>query len=418
MRIAVVGTGISGLVAAHLLAPQHELVVYEAGDHVGGHTHTHDVTVDGRTWAVDTGFIVFNERTYPNLLALFEKLGVRWKRSDMSFAVKCERTGLEYNGTSTNALFAQRTNLLRPRFWRMIRDILRFYREAPALLEGEDDRLTLGEYLRRERYSDAFVEEHLIPMGAAVWSTSPAGMLEFPARYLVRFFDNHGFLQVDDRPDWLVVEGGSRSYVEPLTAGFADAIRLHTPVTGIRRFADRVEIDSRSAGGESRTESFDRVVIASHGDTALRLLQDPSDQERDVLGCFQTQANETVLHTDASLLPRRSLARAAWNFHVTPEEQQAVTVTYWMNRLQGLEDAPDFLVTLNRTEAIDPDKILRRLSYRHPLYTPAAVEAQGRHAEINGVNRTHFCGAYWRYGFHEDGVVSALAAVEPLGVTP
>ena len=411
MKVAIVGTGISGMVAAYLMQSGCELTVFEAADRIGGHTNTVDVTRGDRTFAVDTGFIVFNERTYPNFIQLLGQLGVGWKNTEMSFSVRSDATGLEYNGTSLNALFAQRSNLVRPSFWRMVRDILRFYREARGLLDSNDDSITLGEYLRQNRYSKEFVRDHIVPMGAAVWSARPEAMDVFPARYLVRFFENHGFLQVEGRPQWLVVEGGSRTYAEALTASFRDRIRLSTPVREIRRRNGGVELTTR----DGSVERFDEVIIAAHSDQALRMLQDPSDLEREVLGAFQYQPNEAVLHTDASLLPRRPLARAAWNYHIPVEPADRATVTYWMNALQGIDSPEPFCVTLNCTDRIDPQKILRRFDYHHPVYTPAAVAAQARHAEISGVNGVHYCGAYWGFGFHEDGVKSALQVGRMLG---
>ncbi len=409
MKIAVVGSGISGMVAARRLAQRHEVTVFEAGSYLGGHTNTLEVEEAGKTLAVDTGFIVFNEHTYPNFCALLLELEVSWKASEMSFSVRNEATGLEYNGTSTDGLFAQRLNALRPSFWRMIRDILRFYREAPAVLEGRDD-VTLGDFLERGRYSRAFIEDHLIPMGAAVWSARPELMRTFPLRFLVQFFHNHGFLQVDDRPQWLVVEGGSRSYVEPLMRPLMDRVQLDTPIERVRRVAGGVEVTPHG-GAPLR---FDRAVLATHSDTSLRMLVDATATEREVLSAFGYQQNEAVLHTDASLMPRKQRAWASWNYHVTDPPTDLSTVTYWMNRLQGLEAERDYFVTLNRTEAIDPSKVLRTITYHHPIFTTATVAARQRHAEIDGVNGVHFCGAYWGYGFHEDGVNSALAVLRSM----
>ncbi len=408
MKIAIVGTGIAGNVAAHHLHRQHDITVFEAGSHLGGHTHTHDVEIAGKTYAVDTGFIVFNDWTYPNFIRLLDELGVESQPSSMSFSVRVEGRDLEYNGTSLNGLFAQRSNLLRPSFHRMIGEILRFNREAPALLEGDDDALTLGAYLRRQGYRHEFIEHYLVPMGAAIWSTDPRSMLEFPARYLVRFFHNHGMLSVDDRPIWRVVRGGSREYVRRLTAPFRERIRLDTPVTAIRRRPGHVEIDT----ADSPPQRFDAVFIAAHSDQALRLLADPSPLEREVLGAIPYQENEVVLHTDTRLLPKRKLAWAAWNYHVPAQPAERVAVTYNMNILQGIHAPVTFCVTLNRSADIDPRRILKRLTYHHPLFTRAGVAAQQRQAEVNGANRTFYCGAYWRFGFHEDGVVSALNALE------
>jgi predicted NAD/FAD-binding protein len=414
MKIAIVGTGISGMVAAYLLHRDHELTVFEAADYIGGHTNTIDVQMNGRTYAVDTGFIVFNDWTYPNFIALLKKLGVESQASDMSFSVKCEQTGLEYNGTSMNTLFAQRQNLLRPSFYRMIRDILRFNREALDLLDEPEPGPSLGSYLTAKSYSREFIEQYIVPMGAAIWSADQATMHEFPARYLVKFFKNHGMLSVNERPTWRVIKGGSQRYMERLIAPFRDRIQQSAPVESVVRHSDSVEI--RLTQEEvGRTMLFDHVIIAAHSDQALSMLADPSPTEREILGAIPYHDNEAVLHTDASLLPRRKLAWAAWNYHLLPNQPDRAVVTYHMNRLQGLTASHEFCVTLNHTQAIDPRKIIRRITYHHPVYSPAAVAAQKRHGEISGVNRTSYCGAYWGFGFHEDGVKSALAVCRPFG---
>lgn len=411
MKIAVIGTGIAGNVAAWHLSRAHEITVFEAGGHVGGHTHTHAVEQAGKVYNVDTGFIVFNDWTYPNFIRLLDELGVASQPSSMSFSVRDQRSGLEYNGTSLNTLFAQRRNLLRPPFWRMLRDILRFNRAAPALLDQPGDELGLGDYLAAHGYSREFVEHYIVPMGAAIWSTDPDRMLRFPARFFVRFFHNHGMLSVDARPQWRVVRDGSARYVEKLTAPFRDRIRLDTPVEWVRRLPGQVLVKARGLD----TERYDAVFLACHSDQALRLLADPSAPEREVLGAIPYQRNEAVLHTDTRLLPRKRLAWAAWNYHVLPENRGRVALTYNMNILQSLDAPTPFLVTLNHSDAIDPARIIRRLAYDHPLFTPQGVAAQARQREINGPLHTYFCGAYWRNGFHEDGVVSALSALEHFG---
>ncbi len=411
MKIAVVGTGIAGMVAARRLHAEHDLTVFEAGDWIGGHTNTVDVDTAGGKLAIDTGFIVFNERTYPRFCALLRAIGVEWQASEMSFSVSSRASGLEYNGSSLGGMLARRSNALRPSFWRMMRDIFRFYREAPRLLENPDDETTLGEYLARGGYSQIFVEQHLIPMGAAVWSARPERMLAFPARFLVEFFRNHGFLEVDNRPQWLVVRGGSREYVKRLVAPYRDRIRLRTPVVAVRRTSTGVSV--RTAAGEETL--FDRVVLATHADTSLAMLRDATPAEHDVLGAFEYQRNEAVLHTDVAVMPRRRRAWASWNYYVADPPAELPTVTYWMNRLQGLDTRTDYFVTLNRTAAIAEDAVVRRFVYHHPIYSLDAVRAQKRHAEIDGENGVHFCGAYWGFGFHEDGVASALRVVERLG---
>jgi predicted NAD/FAD-binding protein len=406
MRIAVVGSGIAGNVVAHSLHREHEIVVFEAGDHVGGHTHTHSIEVGGETFAVDTGFIVFNDWTYPNFIRLLDELGVESQPSPMSFSVRADGANLEYNGTTLNSLFAQRRNLVRPSFYRMIRDILRFNREALELKNAGEE-VPLGKYLTRNGYSRTFVDHYLVPMGAAIWSTSAERMLDFPARFFVRFFANHGMLSVDERPQWRVVKGGSARYVEKLTAPFRDRIRLGAAVESIRRLPDRVLVKAR--GYEA--ESFDHVFLACHSDQALALLNDPTPLEREVLGAFPYQENEAVLHTDTSLLPKRRRAWAAWNYHVSPVSGERVTLTYNMNILQSLAARETLCVTLNSRDEIDSAKILKRIVYHHPLFTPRGVAAQAQQHAVN-CERTYYCGAYWRYGFHEDGVVSALQALD------
>lgn len=404
MKLAIVGTGIAGLTAAHKLHPRHEITVFEANDHVGGHTHTHDIELGGRHWAIDTGFIVFNDWTYPNFIALMDELGVASQPSSMSFSVRCEKTGLEYNGTTLNTLFAQRRNLFSPSFHGMIRDILRFNREARGFLETGDDDTRLGDYLSANGYRREFREHYIIPMGAAIWSAAPGDMLNFPARYFIRFFHNHGMLSVDRRPQWRVIRGGSRSYVDPLTAPFRERIHRAMPVARIARDADGVTLRT-ATGAEAR---FDAVVLACHSDQALALLERPTAVERELLGAIPYQENEAILHTDASVLPRAKLAWAAWNYHIPRAARDRVAVTYNMNILQGLDAPETFCVSLNDGERIDPARILRRLTYHHPAYTPAGVAAQARHGEISGVNRTYYAGAYWGFGFHEDGVKSGL----------
>ena len=410
MKIAVVGTGISGMVGAWLLARQHDVTVFEARDRLGGHTNTVDVDIDGRHFCIDTGFIVHNPRTYPNLIRIFDALGVATGPTEMSFSVKEVASGLEY---SSQAILARRRNIMSPRVLRMVRDILRFNREAPGLLENSGERVTLGELLRQRGYSQAFVDLYIVPMGAAIWSTDPKRMLSFPAHTFIRFLMNHGLTSLTDRPLWRVVEGGSREYVKKLTSSYSDRIRLESPVEKIRRHELGVELTVRG----QQPEHFDRVVLATHSDQALRMLADPSDAEREILGAMRYQANDAVLHTDVSLLPRRRRAWASWNYLVPARPESRVIVTYDMNRLQGLEDAPvTFCVSLNSGNRIDPSKVLYRTVYEHPLYTPESVAAQRRVDEISGVRNTYYCGAYWRYGFHEDGVVSAIAAASKLGV--
>lgn len=410
MKIAIVGSGIAGLVAAYKLHRQHEITVFESDDRLGGHTHTHDIDLGGQIWPVDTGFIVFNDWTYPNFIRLMDDIGVASQPSAMSFSVSCQRTGLEYNGTTLNALFAQRRNLLNPGFYRMILDILRFNREAPALLQEDDDQTSLGDYLAAGGYSRRFREHYILPMGGAIWSATPERMLAFPARYFIRFFHNHGMLSVDERPVWRVIRGGSRAYLGPLTAGFADRIRLATPVASIVRDENGATLRFR----DGAAERFDAVILACHSDQALRLLDDPSPAEYDILSAIPYQENEAVLHTDTALLPRSRLAWAAWNYHILREARDRIAVTYNMNILQGLAAPETFCVSLNPGIAIDPARIIKRLTYHHPVYTPEGIAAQRRHADISGVYHTYYAGAYWGYGFHEDGVKSGLRVVEQI----
>ena len=411
MRIAVVGSGIAGLASAWLLAREHAVTLYEANDYLGGHTHTHDIELAGRHYAVDTGFIVFNPQHYPLLSRLFAELGVASQPTTMSFAVRNEASGLEYNATSLDTLFCQRRNLASPRFWGMLRDLARFYREAPALLSMQGPGPTLGEYLAEHRYGALFRDDHLVPMASALWSSPSAQILQFPAKYLVQFMANHHMLQISGRPQWRVVRGGSSSYVRALRARWTVQERPACPVRAVRRDAEGVQIDSLAG-----SERYDQVVLACHSDQALALLADATPREREILGAMTYQANDTVLHTDARLLPRRRKAWAAWNALVPRAAEEVCTVSYCMNLLQSLEAPEPLLVTLNRTAAIDPARILRRMRYHHPVYSHASVAAQARRAEIQGQQRTWFAGAYWGWGFHEDGMRSAVDVAAQLGV--
>jgi predicted NAD/FAD-binding protein len=411
MRIAIVGTGISGMVAAYLLCQDQDVVVFEANDYIGGHTNTIDVELNGANYPVDSGFIVFNEDTYPNFVKLMKQLGVPWQPSNMSFSVQSEKTDLEYCPSTLKSLFAQRRNLLRPSFYRMLMDAFRFRREAQQILRTDDYNTTLGAYLQGKKYSQAFIHHFIIPMGEAIWSADPKQFNEFPMHYFVQFFNNHGFLKVRDQPQWQVIKGGSKSYVEPLTRSYKDKVRLNCAVESIKRHPDHVEVTQR----DGEVERFDQVVIAAHSDQALAMLVDPSHAEREILEAIPYQDNLAILHTDSSLLPKRRGAWASWNYHIPREELGRVAVTYYMNMLQSLTSPIDFCLTLNRAEIIDRNKIIREFNYHHPVYSPKGPLAQKRRLEINGVNRTYFCGAYWGYGFHEDGVNSALAVCEQFG---
>ena len=416
MKIAIIGAGISGLTAAYRLSLSHDITLFEANDYLGGHTNTVEVDLDGERQVIDTGFIVFNDWTYPNFIELLNELGVRSQATSMGFSVRCDAANLEYNGSSVNGLFAQRRNLLRPSFYRMLTDILRFNRDAPELVQSgpTTDETTVGEFLARQRYSREFAEHYLLPMGAAIWSC-PVGMFEtFPIRFIVEFYRNHGLLSVRTRPTWRVIEGGSRNYVAKMAERFRDRIRLSTAVESVRRSADGVVVVPRNHA----PEAFDHVVFACHSDQALRMLADSTSTERDVLSEFPYGRNLAVLHTDQTVLPKRRRAWASWNYHLAGPSSnpasQVATVTYQMNLLQHLQSKHVFNVTLNNDERIDPAKVLRRFEYHHPIFTVQRAAAQARHCELINVNRTSFCGAYWGNGFHEDGVVSALRVCEAL----
>lgn len=411
MRVAVVGSGISGLACAYLLSRAHDVVLLEADDRLGGHTDTHSVEQDGCRYRIDTGFIVHNAHNYPLLTALLAELGVATQATTMSFSVHNAASGLEYNATSLDGLFCQRRNLLSPRFWRMLGDLRRFYRTAAALLDAAGPGPTLGDYLAEHRYSAAFRDDHLVPMASALWSSPAQQILAFPARYLVQFMAHHRMLQVAGRPEWRVVCGGSQRYIQAMQARWRVTVRTATPVLGVRRDEHGAEL--LLPGGSER---FDAVVLACHSDQALALLRDADAREHEILGAIAYQPNEVVLHTDARLLPRSRRAWAAWNAYVPAEPDAACSVSYCMNLLQGLASPRPFVVTLNRTQAIDPRTILARRSYAHPVYSHAAVAAQARRAEIQGRRRTWFAGAYWGWGFHEDGLRSAVEVVRDLGI--
>jgi predicted NAD/FAD-binding protein len=413
MKIAIVGSGISGLSAARALAPAHDDEVFEAGDHAGGHTHTHTLRLDGREVRIDSGFIVFNERTYPGFCALLRELGVGWQASDMGLSVRCAASGLEYNGRNLDTLFAQRSNLLRPSFHRLLLQIVRFHREARALLEHDGPDRELSAWLGDRRYSAEFRAQFLEPMVAAIWSAPAADVGRIPVRFLARFLSNHGMLQVEGRPQWLTVRGGSRAYVDALLAQLRARVHLRTPVTRIERHADRVELVL--AGGERR--AFDHVVLATHADQSLALLERPTATEHAVLGALRYQPNDAVLHTDPRFMPRRARCWASWNCHVEPAtdaRSRGVGVTYWMNRLQALDLETQVFVTLNRADEIDPSRVLARMRYDHPRFDLAAIDAQARRGRIQGRARTWFCGAYWGFGFHEYGLQSGLSAAQAL----
>lgn len=411
MRIAIVGTGIAGLTAAHLLHREHEIVVYEANDRLGGHSHTVPVHDGEDEHWIDTGFIVFNDRNYPNFERLLAELGVATEPSHMGFSVSDGRGGFEYSGTP-RGIFARRSHLLSPRFLGMLRDWRRFNREARELIGMNGTAPSLGHWLEQRGFSEHFVERLIVPQASAVWSADPAQMWSFPASFMAEFFDNHGMYSLRDRPRWRTVSGGSRRYVEAISRPWRERVRLGAPVRRIERQPERVVVEAEGC----ETESFDQVVVATHSDQALALLADPSERELEILGAIPYQRNEGLLHTDTTLLPRRRAAWSSWNFHLAGEGEQPgrTTVTYWMNNLQRLRARREYLLTLNRPDAVDPARVLASFSYDHPVYTREGVAAQARRGEISGPRRTHYCGAYWGWGFHEDGVVSALRACVPL----
>ena len=443
MKIAIIGAGISGLTAAYYLSRDHEVTVLEAEPEIGGHTATKKVEVAGRSYNIDTGFIVYNDWTYPNFIALMNELGVAGRPSEMSFSVSCENTGLEYAGSSISTLFADRKNLLRPSYWKMLKDIVRFNREALEDLERGNltPTLTLGDYLAQKNYGKLFEDKYLLPMGAAIWSSTTGGMADFPALFFVRFFKNHGLLSVKNRPQWHTLIGGSRSYLEPLTRPFKDSIVTGVTISSIVRAPREVTIQYSGEDGVLQIAQFDAIVLACHSDQALELLSDATESEKSILSAIAYRRNEVVLHTDITRLPKRRKAWSSWNYRLMSDaaiansngsgpdvmlsadkneigilsESALPKLTYSMNILQGIESETEFCVSLNQTSAIDASKILGTYHYSHPVFTADAIAAQSRWSEIAGKNKTWFCGAYWANGFHEDGVVSALRVVESLG---
>ena len=414
-RIAVIGSGVAGLTTAYLLSKSHEVSLFEANDYLGGHTHTLPVELDGKVYPVNTGFIVFNDWTYPNFIKLMDELGVPSEASDMSFSVRCENSGLEYNGTTLNSLFAQRRNILRPSFLKMVYDILRFNKQTVSALKSGDipEDQTLGEFINQFGYSRAFRDHYIIPMGAAIWSATEEVMMDFPLKFFLQFFNNHGMLSVDDRPQWRVISGGSASYVDPITAPYKERIYLNTPIARVHRNEEGVLLET----SKGEKHEFDQVVFACHSDQALSMIANPTEDEQRILSAIPYEMNDVVLHTDTSLMPKRSLAWASWNYHIPQRTRDKAMVTYNMNMLQNFDDAPEtFLVTLNRSNEINAAKVIARYQYSHPVFTLDGIAAQKQHHLINGFNRSHFCGAYWFNGFHEDGVNSALRVAERFGV--
>ena len=407
MKIAIVGGGISGLTTAYLLSREHEVILYESNDYIGGHTNTVTIEMNGSPVPVDTGFIVYNEQNYPNFSHILSDLNVSTQPTSMSFSVKLIEPDLEYNGSSFKQLFGQKKNLLRPSFYQMLWDILRFNRQAPGLLESNSYDITLGEHAIECGFSQDFIHHYLVPMGAAIWSSSPSAILEMPAYFFIRFFKNHGMLNLNDRPQWRTITGGSCQYVNKMIASFAKNIRLGHKVSSVERLNDRVTVDG---------DSYDHVVFACHSDQAIEALSDPSVYEKDILSKISYQKNEIIMHTDTSIMPAREDLWAAWNYHSQGNDDSPVAMTYNMNILQDLDIKETICITLNSLNLINPDLILGRHIYSHPQFTTESMKAQERWMEISGGNRTHFCGAYWGNGFHEDGVNSALRIANFFGI--
>ena len=414
MKIAIVGAGISGLTCAYLLQNGHDLTVFEAEPQAGGHSNTVTVDEPAGPIGIDTGFIVYNDRNYPNFERLLAQLGVATQPSSMSFAVTHESENFEFGGGSPNALFACRKHLVDRHFYRMVVDLMRFNHDAhKALKRGIGSDVTLGRFLADHNYSQLLIDRLITPQVSAVWSADPSQTLQFPASFMFQFFANHGMLGLRNRPNWRTITGGSRNSVDKLIEQLGARVQLGVPVASITRRDGQIEL----VPGSGAAERFDHVIMATHSDQALKLLADRSALESEILGDMPFQTNEAVLHTDSTLLPRHHAARSSWNFHILDQPKPRTTVTYWMNNLQNLQTQTDYMVTLNRGEAIDPAKVIAKFEYAHPVITPQSVAAQQRFGEISGVGQTHFCGAYWRWGFHEDGVVSALRACEKFGVT-
>jgi predicted NAD/FAD-binding protein len=411
-RIAVIGSGISGLSAAWLSAKGNQVVLYEAADRLGGHSNTAMVSTPDGEIPVDTGFIVFNDKNYPNLIALFDHLGVPHEASDMSFAASIDNGSFEYSGTGIKGILGQRSNAARPRFWRMLSDVLRFYREAEGLMSRRDlDGLTLGDYLERERYSKPFIDDHLLPMGAAIWSMTTTDMRAYPLQAFIRFFVHHGLILLTGRPRWRTVTGGSREYVQRIAADFSGEIRMNCPVASIQRLADGQVLVSDKQGG---TDRFDDVIIATHADQALAMLPDADDMEREILGAFRYTDNVAVLHSDEGLMPKRKAVWSSWNYIGGKREndETPLCVTYWMNRLQNLPEKHPLFVTLNACREIRAEKIIGTYHYTHPLFDLSAMNAQRQIWQLQGRRNTWFCGAHFGSGFHEDGLQAGLAAAE------
>jgi len=409
-NIAIIGSGVSGLTAAYLLSKKHQVTVFEKNDTIGGHTATVDIEKNGKPYAIDTGFIVFNDKTYPHFLSLLAEIGIGQQATEMSFSVHNCQTGLEYNGHNLDTLFAQRRNLFKPTFWVLVKEILRFNKLCKRIYENNTYQagMTLGAFLKTNHFNAFFAEHYILPMGAAIWSSSLAQMEDFEFRFFVQFFHNHGLLNIADRPQWYVVPKGSRSYLTPLCAPFKERIHLNSQIKQITRQDGKVQITF----ADTVTQVFDDVVIACHSDQALALLGDASEEETSILSAMPYSENSVVLHTDTALLPNRKKAWASWNYQLSDDRSKPASVTYNMNILQGIESDDTFCVTLNQKEAIDPTKILREFVYHHPIFSSESIQAQQQRPTICGRHHTHFAGAYWYNGFHEDGVKSAVEVAQ------
>ena len=413
MKIAIIGSGISGLTCAYMLNRKHDITIFEKNDYIGGHTHTHEIEHNGIKWNVDSGFIVYNERTYPNFINILDRLGVERQLTRMGFSVKSEKNDLEYAGHSLNGLFAQRSNLVRPSFIRMLRSMWRFNSEARADLKELDSDTTLGEYLKLNDYPEEFIQHFIIPIGAAIWSTVPQQMMNMPAIFFIRFFDNHGLLQIVDRPNWWVITGGSKRYVEKMVDGFENKIRLSSPVKNVKREDGNITVQFGAKSLDS--ENFDSVIFATHSNQSLAMLDAPTKEEIEILSAIKYQKNDALLHYDDSILPKRKNAWSSWNYLLDEDQSKAVALTYNMNILQSLNSDRTFCVSLNSGNLVDESKVIKELSYDHPLFTTSSINAQSRKHEISGKHNTYYCGAYWRNGFHEDGVMSALDVCKYFG---
>ena len=412
MKIAIIGSGISGLTSAYLLNRNHDITVFEANDYIGGHTHTHNIKIKDKEYAVDTGFIVYNERTYPNFIKLLDTLGVERQLSTMGFSVKSASEDYEYAGESLNSLFAKRSNIFRLGFLRMLYEMYRFGKKSDSTGLGLDVSITLGTYLRSENYSNEFINYFIIPMGAAIWSTPANKVLDMPAYFFIKFFYNHGMLEIINRPKWWVIKDGSSAYIKKIIKGFESKINLSTPIRTVSRLDNGIEIETANS---KKPLIFDAVVFATHSDQALGMLKDPTEKEKDILSSIPYQKNEVLLHTDSSVLPKRKLAWASWNYQLDSNPESPVVLTYNMNILQSLDCDETFCVTLNDHQSVDKSKVLKKITYHHPLFTVKGIEAQKRKLEISGVNNTYYCGAYWHNGFHEDGVASAIEVCKHFG---